>query len=132
MIGRVELTNKLTSRKLGIEEKKVESVMTFFYKELSEELIQCKYPHIYVRDLGTYTLKLRAVESRIKGLIYARKRLRWKLSVKKIPKFLAEKYDMGLVKEIFNLFRMRRMIKQNKQQRKTLRDVPKIVDDIKG
>ena len=130
MIGRVELTNKLASRKLGIEEKKVESVMTFFYKELSEELTECRYPHIYVRDFGTFTMRLKPVENRIKSLLYLRRKLKWKLSMKQIPKFLAEKYDMGIVREIFNLFRIRRMIKENKKQYKALRNAGKIVYDI--
>ena len=50
--------------------------------------------------------------------------------MKQIPKFLAEKYDMGIVREIFNLFRIRRMIKENKKQYKALRNAGKIVYDI--
>lgn len=118
MIGRATLINKLVAKKLGVDEKRVAKVSDFFWKELTSKLSEADEPHVYVRNLGTFTLKLKNIETRI------RKYIRYYKLVKSNP----EKYGKRgpelpkeIKKEIYNLLKIRRMIKNNRKERLALK-----------
>ena len=109
MLGRLDLTTKVVSKNLEMPEKEVSNVMNFVYKELARELQECNYPFIYVRDLGTFIIKRRAVNKRLWRLYWARRR--WKKS----PLNHKDKTVKTIEDELFKYFRVRRMVKKAKQ-----------------
>lgn len=136
MVGRVNLVNKLVAKKLSKDEKVVSSVNEFFYNELHNTLKECKHPHIFVKDLGTFTMRLRPVEGRIKLLLAY---IRNTNKSETIPEHLRERYVTGMKREIRYLFEVRRLIKTNKKEYKRLkehgksiRSISETVDDSKG
>lgn len=111
MVGRVELTNKIVSRNLKIEEAKVASVMDFFYKELGEEFQSCEKPLIYIKGLGTMGISLNVVEKRLR-------RLKWSMEIHKkstlSPNWSRKNSLEGIRKEMFYLFEVRRRVKKQR------------------
>ena len=130
MLGRTALTNKLVSKQLGIEERKVESVVNFLFKELQDEMCKMEDPYIYVKGLGTFGVNLKVVERRIIALIkcirtqeeYERRGIIYNKRAKMIA---------GMKVEIFRLFEVRRMVKKRRLENKMLKN-GKITDDIEG
>lgn len=131
MLGRVTFTNKLVAKKLNIDESKVASVTDFFYKEFENELKECRYPYIYVKDLGTFGLHIKAIERRIiflrlciknekdreaRGVVYSKR----------------EKMILGMRREIFYMFGVRRMLKNRIKENRQLRKNGKNLNDNKG
>lgn len=132
MVGRVALVNKVVSKKLGKEEKVVTGVMNFFYTELHSTLKECKHPHVFVKDFGTFTMRLRPVEGRIKHLLAFIRKAR---ENKALPEELRNTYINGMRREVFYLLGVRRMIKTNKKEYKSLKygkSIRETVDDIEG
>jgi hypothetical protein len=130
MLGRTALTNKLVSKQLGIEEKKVESVVNFLFKELQDEMSRMEDPYIYVKGLGTFGINLKVVDRRIIALLgFIRKQK--ELERKGVVYNKRDKMIAGMKVEIFRLFEVRRMVKKRKLYNKTLRN-GKALHDIKG
>lgn len=130
MVGRTALTNKLVSKQLGIEEKRVESVVNFVFKELQDEMIKMEEPFIYVRGLGTFGIYLKGIEKRI---ITLRRVIREQEELERRGVVYNRRASMlaGMRTEIFKLFAVRRMIKKRKDVNKSIKD-GKTVDDCKG
>jgi nucleoid DNA-binding protein len=106
MLGRQELVNKIVSKNTGISEEEVTKVMDFCYKELTNELQNCDHPFIYVRGLGTFVVKKRAVQKRLYRLIFMIRR-------RKVmrPSTVRDKALKTMINETFRLFNVRRMVK---------------------
>ena len=107
MLGRVELTNKLVAEKLGIDEREVCKVMSFTYQELATELQECTYPYLYVRNLGTFVLRKRAVNRRLYVLTRARKANKGRVKNERNDKTIKT-----IETEMFRLFDIRRMLRK--------------------
>jgi hypothetical protein len=120
MLGRVALTNKLVSKSMGLEERLVESVMDFCYKEWATEFKDCKHPYLYVQGLGTYGVNLAKVNGRIVFLLGVMRRERDKESRGVFYKNRATMIE-GIRKEIFNLFEIRRNVRALKRNNTKLR-----------
>ena len=129
MLGKPVLTNKIVAKRLNLEESKVSSVMDFFFKELNREVLECKHPYLYVKGLGTFTLCLKPVETRIKKMHWA---INGHKSALKQGAGPANRQSMldGARREMFDLFSIRRMIKERKKLNRKLRDA-KALDDNK-
>jgi len=112
MIGRVEITNKLVAKQLGIEVDKVASVMDFFYKELAIEFQECNHPFLSIKNLGTFVIKLRAINNRLYKLNRARRA--WKALKPAVRK---EKGLKTISEEMFKLFEIRRKIKRIRNEK---------------
>ena len=129
MLGRIVLTNKIVSKTLNKDEKEVESVMKFFFKELKTEFEECKHSYVYVKDLGTFGINANMVGKRLILLIH---KLQWFRNNKEMIKKPGY-YDnatKGLTKEIFFLFNVRRMVKRQNKENQQLRKDGKIINDI--
>ncbi len=128
MIGRIALTNKLVSKSLGIEEKRVNGVMSFFFEELEKEFVECRHPFVFVKGLGTFGLTLSSVEKRIKDL---RKRVQNQRSYEARGIIYPKRLKMveGMVRETFFLFEVRRMLKKHRAECKKLKDYGKSLND---
>ena len=131
MLGRTVLINKLVAKDLGIDEKRVNNVMGFFYKELEKELVDCNHPFLYVKGLGTFGIALGSVERRILKL---RKKIneQRKQEAKGIVYKYRQKMIDGMAREIFFLFGVRRMVKKQVADNKKLRDYGKSLNDNQG
>ena len=127
MLGKVEFTNKIVSKNLGREEKEVASVMNFFFKELSLEFKECKNPYVYVKDLGTFGVNANSVGKRLKTLLNKR---RWYLQNTSMSETGFELPIKYITAEIFELFRVRRMVKTRNKENQKLRREGKIKNDI--
>lgn len=136
MLGKPVFTNKIVAKNLGIDEKKVTDVMDFFFSELGKEIRECNHPFIYVRGLGTFTLKTSTIESRLRVNITRYRTLR-----KKRPEergrgtATSQAFLDGARKEIFELFRIRRLIKGRRKENQKIKDAKKAgstVHDIQG
>lgn len=106
MLGRQELVNKLVSKNTGISEEEVARIMDFSYRELTNELQSCSYPFVYVRGLGTFVVKKRAVEKRLYRLLFMvrrRKAMR--------PSIVRDKALKTMIDEMYKLFEVRRMVR---------------------
>jgi len=126
MLGRVELINKLVAKNLAIPEKEVSDVMDFFYKELSNEFQECNHPYIYVRGLGTFSLKMKSLHNRIYRLIRTRRAFRNNPLIKfRVNAFAA------VTKELFKLFEIRRTFVKRIRANKKLKN-GKNINDNKG
>ena len=127
MLGRTALTNKLVSKQLGIEEKKVESVVNFLFKELHTEMVKMEEPFLYVKGLGTFGISIASVERRIIMLIrcirmqedYERRGIVYNKRAKMIA---------GMKAEIFRLFKVRRLVKQRRAENLALANGKNIHD----
>ncbi len=111
MLGRIELTNKLVADKLKIEEREVCKVMSFVLQDLATVLHDSNHTHIYVRNLGTFVLRQRAVKRRLYTLCKARHR--WKAQTDNQRKYKAL---ATIEKEMFKLFDMRRAINKRTKE----------------
>jgi len=127
MLGKPQFTNKIVSEKLDIPEETVSSVVTFFFDELYQEMGRARYPFIYVRDLGTFTLVIASIESHIKRYWRARRNM-----LKMGTPWKYENKLLALRRELFILFEMRRLIKNQRNEIKKLRNERKASDDNKG
>lgn len=125
MLGRVELTNKLVASKSKIDEKDVTSVMNFFYTELREVIEGCKHPYVYVRGLGTFSIKRAALNKRLFRL-YRAKQARGK-----DPQGGQLKALETIRTEMFTLFDVRRMLKNRVKINKKLKEDGKVIRDNK-
>lgn len=106
MLGRQELVNKVVSKNTGVSEEEITRIMDFSYKELTSELKNCEHTFIYVRGLGTFVLKQRAVKKRLYRLynmICLRKKMR--------PTPIVEKAIKTMRDEMFRLFKVRKMVR---------------------
>lgn len=130
MLGRTALTNKLVSKKLGIEEQKVESVVNFVFKELETEMKEMKNPTIYLRGLGTFGISPGSVDRRIIFLLKViRKQEKAEANGHVYNK--RAKMLLGMRREIFRLFEVRRLLKKRKAENKALTN-GKNTNDTKG
>lgn len=127
MLGKLVFINRLVARDLKIEESRVASATEFFFRELGREIKECNYPYLYVKGLGTFGLKVGTLEKRIR------------VSLKTVRKPRAdgrfEKQRLGKERELFELFRIRRLIKNQLKSNKKKRNEKRagiIVDDSKG
>lgn len=120
MLGRISLTNKIVSKQLSIDEKVVASVTDFIFKELNEELVRMEEPTVYVRGLGTFGINNRAVENRILFLI---KCIRSQEQQEREGRFYNKRDSMirGMKNEISRLFKIRRMLRNRKEELKSLK-----------
>lgn len=119
MLGRLTLINKIVAANLSLSEKEVESVNTFFFKELESEMTECNHPFIFVRGLGTFAINKRLLEKRIRFLLECiRLNRQEEREGKKNTK--REIYIAGMRREIYFLLGVRRMIKRrwNENNRK--------------
>jgi hypothetical protein len=120
MLGKFAFTNKLVAKRLNVDEALVSSVTGFFVKELDTELRECNYPFIYVRGLGTFTLVVGAIETRLKTVI----KKYWEM--RQSPEILkSDKNFVGLQRVICELFTIRRVIKTRRKEMKLLKDARK-------
>lgn len=106
MLGRQELVNKIVSKNTGVSEEEVTRIMDFSYKELTSKLQNCDHTFIYVRELGTFGLKHKAIKNRLYRLhemICRRKKMQ--------PTPLVEKAIKTMRDEMFRLFKVRKMVK---------------------
>lgn len=130
MLGKPVFTNKIVAKKLNVDEKKVAGVVEFMFAELATEIRECNHPFIYVKGLGTFTLKVSTIEKRLRANIKRYRALRDRgMEGKDWGPSLA-----GTRKELFELFRIRRLIKQRraenakiKNERKNRADSPKVI-----
>jgi hypothetical protein len=120
MLGRFVDINRIVARRLKMDESLVGSVTSFFVKELNTELKECNHPFIYVRGLGTFTLVVGAIETRLRTLI----RKYWVM--RNDPAILkSDKNFVGLHRVICELFTIRRVIKTRRYEMKLLKDARK-------
>jgi len=127
MLGRFSNTNEIVARKLGIKEERVSKVMSFFVEELNQELKSCQHPFVYVRGLGTFTLVVSAIETRLRNTIHV-----YRHAKKDPPSRKSEENLLSLRKTIFELFTIRRLIKNKRKELKTLRNARKAEHDSAG
>ena len=135
MLGKLIFTNKLVAKNLGIEEKKVAGVMEFVFAELGKEVKECNHPFIYVKGLGTFLLKVSTIEKRLKFILARYKVLKTRDPETKMGKGKLGPQLEGCRKEIFELFRIRRVILTRHKKIRKIRNEKKagvIVDDSKG
>lgn len=117
MLGKFAFTNKLVAKRLNMDEALVGSVTNFFVKELDRELRECNYPFIYVRGLGTFTLVVGAIETRLRTLLRKYKEMRLTPEILK-----TDKNYVGLQRVIYELFTIRRVIRSRRKEMKLLKD----------
>jgi nucleoid DNA-binding protein len=121
MLGKPAFSNKIVAKNLGIDEAKVKKVTEFFYKELDAELKKCEEPFIYVKGLGTFVLNQKKIE---KAIVQFRKT---KYNSKQS---LAGPAGQATIREgIFELFRIRRVIKNKLKENQQLKNDLKTLDD---
>ncbi len=98
-----------------MKEEDVKSVTDFFFKELNREIKECNHPFIYVKGLGTYALLVGKLKGTLKLYLgYLRE------------KSINPKRKETLTAEIFELFRMRRMLRNQYKENKELKNAGKI------
>lgn len=129
MLGRVALTNKLVSKSIGVEERLVESVMDFCYKEWIKEFNECKHPYLYIQGLGTYGINSATVNKRIIKLLKVIRRERSKEARGLFYKHRTRLIE-GCRREIFNLFEIRRKVRTLKRNNTKLRKHGKAITNI--
>lgn len=120
MLGKFAFTNKIVAKRLNMDEALVGSVTNFFVKELDRELRECNYPFIYVRGLGTFTLVVGAIETRLRTVLKKYQEMRQNPEILK-----SDKNFVGLQKLIYELFTIRRIIKTRRKEMKLLKDARK-------
>lgn len=122
MLGKPVFTNKIVAKNLGIDESRVTKVTGFFYREFNQELKNCEHPFVFVRGLGTFAMNPKTIDGMIKSY----------LSRKKYNK--GRNYDNGdtVKKGLFELFRIRRIIKNQLKENKRLKNVGKTIHDCEG
>jgi hypothetical protein len=127
MLGKLSFTDKIVSKRLGIDQETVSGVTGFFVKELDAEFRKADHAFIYVRGLGTFTLVLGAIETRLKTIIGRYWLMRNDPEVLKCNKNL-----LGLRRLCFELFALRRTIKDKRKEIKLVKDERKAINDNKG
>lgn len=131
MLGKPAFTNRIVAKNLGLDEAKVNRVTSFFYKELDKEIKSCKNPYIFVKGLGNFAMAPKPIEKMIRHFL-ARIRSR-KEGTKGAVTGLTQK---RMRENIFELFRLRRMIKarmaENKKLKEDGRKIRKALHDSKG
>lgn len=120
MLGRVTFTNKLVAKNLNLDERLVDSVMDFCYKEWAKEFSECKHPYLYIQGLGTYGINLAKVNNRIVFLLGVIRRERDKESRGMFYKNRARMIE-NIRGEIFRLFEIRREVRALKRNNTKLR-----------
>ena len=110
MLGRLALTNKMVAQDLGKDEKVVESVTSFFFKEMEREMREANHPFLYVKGLGTFVLNKGLLERRIRYLLCKVHRNRRGELEGKVNIF-RESFQTGMKREIYYLLQMRRRLK---------------------
>lgn len=121
MLGKFAFTNKIVAKRLGLDESLVGSVTGFFVQELDQELRRAEHPFIYVRGLGTLTLVVGAIQTRLRTVI----KKYW--TMRKSPDILkSDKNFVGLQRVISELFTLRRIIKTRRREMKLIKDARKI------
>lgn len=120
MLGRPTLTNKLVAKNLNLDERLVESVMDFCYKEWAKEFKECKHPYLYIQGLGTYGINLATVNKRIIQLLKII-RVERKKEANGSYYGARERLIEGCRKEIFYLFKVRRTVRSLKRNNTQLR-----------
>jgi len=128
MLGRIVLTNKIVAKNLAKDEREVESVMKFFFKELQTEFEECKHPYVYVKDMGTFGINANLVSARLVRMIHKLKWFRNNKGMIKKPGYYDNAVN-GLTKEIFFLFEVRRIVKRRNKKNQQLRKNGKIIND---
>lgn len=126
MLGKLAFTNKIVAKNLGVNEDRVAKVMDFFTQDLNRELVACEHPFIYVRGLGTFTLALGPINSKLRRSIWQYKKVRRGEARKN------EENSVALQELITELFRIRRLLKTRKKEIQQLRHERKVNDDING
>lgn len=127
MLGKLAFTNKIVAKNLGIKEERVSGVMSFFVDELNKELMSCNHPFVYVRGLGTFTLALAPIESKIRRMIGHYKKVQKGIGIRNTEKSLVD-----LRRTIEELFVIRRLLKDKRKEIKKLRDDRKAEGNSKG
>lgn len=122
MLGKPAFTNKIVAKNLGVPEERVTKVTGFFYKELLEELKKREHPFIFVRGLGTFAMNPKTIDSMLRKFWMYRKDKQNRLTAT----------QMKMKESMFELFRIRRLIKNKLKENKELSNAVKIVDDTKG
>lgn len=117
MLGRFAFINPVVAKRLNLPESKVASVTNFFITELDQELRAAQHPYIYVRGLGTFTLVLGAIETRLRYFIRRLRELKKESDVWK-----SEKKVIALQQMISELFPMRRLLKDRRREIKELKN----------
>ena len=132
MLGKLCFTNKTVAKQLGIEEKKVSAVMDFVFAELGREVKECKHPYIYVKGLGTFILKITTIEKRLKMQLARYRTNSLKDPAAKSGTTTVGVHLEGMKKEIFESFRIRRVIKTRIKENKKLKYALKALNDNEG
>lgn len=130
MLGRLSFVNRIVSKNLGLDENKVSDVNNFVFQELEAEMRQCQHPFIYVRGLGTFTLKVKTIER-----VLTKKIREYRTTRNRTGKNIRgtwEDMTASRRESILELFRMRRLIKGRLTENKKLRNAGKSNDDFKG
>lgn len=129
MLGRPTLTNKLVAKSMNLDERLVESVMDFCYKEWAKEFKECNHPYLYIQGLGTYGINLATVNKRIIKLL---KIIRTEKKKEANGSFYRDRQQLidGCRREIFYLFKVRRTVKKLKSNNTQLRRDGKIKINI--
>lgn len=127
MLGKLAFTNKIVAKNLGQKEERVTRVMSFFTEELNKELASCEHPFVYIKGLGTFTLSLGPIERKLRRMVGHYK----KALSGKTPKGYAG--EVGAIKRtLFELFAMRRLLKNKRKEIKILKDAGKASRNSKG
>lgn len=116
MLGKIAFTNKIVAKNLSMPEDRVNQVMSFFITELKDEIGRAQHPFIYVRGLGTFAMNLKPVENKLRRFI------RYYSNTKKGKGIRNnEKSLLALRQTIFDLYRIRRLIKAKQAELKGLK-----------
>lgn len=121
MLGKFVFTNKTVAKRLNVDENLVASVTNFFVQELDQELRRARHPFIYIRGLGTFTLVVGAIETRLRTVLKKYQEMRQNPGILK-----SDKNFVGLQRLICELFTIRRVIKTRRKEMKLLKDARKI------
>ena len=124
MLGKPVFTNKIVAKNLGIKEEKVKSVTDFFFKELHKEIKECNHPFIYIKGLGTFALMLSKLKRTLK---YYVPKVRGSNGVPPM-----KKGKEAMTAEIFEWFRILRMLKNQYKHNKNVGIAAKTGNDSKG
>lgn len=84
----IHTVNKLISRELNFDEKLVESINSFFWKDVRSQLSNLDSTSVAIKHLGTITVSKRKVDQFIRMTIYKirgiKKSVKYKESTKEI------------------------------------------------
>jgi hypothetical protein len=132
MLGKLCFTNKTVAKQLNVDEKRVSAIMDFVFAELGKEIKECKRPYIYVKGLGTFILKITTIERRLRTQLRMYRMYSLKDPAAKSGNNTVKAHMDGTKKEIFESFRIRRVIKTRIKENKKLKYALKAIHDTKG